>query len=150
MQTLNRALLVVLAFAFTSSGNTYADTPTFGVKNTTSSNTMQDSKSNAQKLDCTQSRNDPRCNYPSRPRYPVQQPDHYPPSYQQRPVIINQIPEQPAIDINSLTDDWEGCRAAKLGAIRARNSGQRDQANDLDEWLWKNCRSYSNELRDLE
>ena len=92
----------------------------------------------------------PECVYPTsdwrcRPRPPA-----YPDHYHRRPVIVNQIDTEPPVDISSLSDDWEGCRAAKLGAIRSRDSGQLDQANDLDEWLWKNCRSYSIELRALE
>lgn len=92
---------------------------------------------------CTQSNVDPRCK-------PVQPPyyDSYP--HRTRPVIINQAPAEPAIEINSLTDNWEGCRKAKLGSMHARDIGDSDQANHLDEWLWKNCRSYSNDLRQLE
>lgn len=93
--------------------------------------------------DCFHSNTDLRC----RPQ-PVPEYRRYP--YRPRPVIINQLPAEPAIEISSLKDDWDGCRKAKLGAINARSSGNADQANNLDEWLWKNCRSYSNELRQLE
>ncbi|HEY3700435.1 MAG TPA: hypothetical protein VGK97_13950 [Spongiibacteraceae bacterium] len=93
--------------------------------------------------DCSHPNADPRCRAQPAPEY-----RRYP--YRPRPVIINQLPPEPAIEISSLKDDWEGCRTAKLGAIHARNSGSSDQANNLDEWLWKNCRSYSNELRQLE
>ena len=91
--------------------------------------------------ECTYSSNDWRC----RPRPPA-----YPDQYHRRPVIVNQIDTEPPVDTSSLSDDWEGCRTAKLGAIRSRDSGQLDEANHLDEWLWKNCRSYSIELRALE
>lgn len=93
--------------------------------------------------DCARSNVDSRCNPPQPPHY-------YPHPHRPRPVIVNQLPPQPAIETNSLTDDWEGCRKAKLGWINARERGDSDQANHLDEWLWRNCRTYSNELRQLE
>jgi hypothetical protein len=34
--------------------------------------------------------------------------------------------------------------------MHSRDTGDNDQASRLDEWLWKNCRTYSNELRQLE
>jgi len=104
---------------------------------------MQTNDNKPQTLDCTRANADTRCK-------PVQPPyyDSYP--HHSRPVIINQAPAEPAIDINSLTDNWEGCRKAKLGSMHARDTGDSDQANHLDEWLWKNCRTYSNELRELE
>lgn len=149
MRVLN-AFVAALVIAFTASESVCADS-TIGVKNSTSADQMRDSTSDSSKaLDCTKSKTDPRCGYPQPPRYPNQHPNHYPQPYRQRPVIINQLPEQPAIEINSLSDDWDGCRKAKLGAISARKSGRADDANDLDDWLWKNCRSYSNELRQLE
>lgn len=149
MRFFNSALIATI-IALTVSETVCADSIT-NFKSTTSTDRMRDSTSdNAQKLDCTKSKNDPRCGYPQRPQYPVQHPGYYPQQYPQRPVIINQLPEQPAIEINSLTDDWDGCRKAKLGAINARKSGHVSEANNLDEWLWKNCRSYSNELRQLE
>jgi hypothetical protein len=92
--------------------------------------------------DCTRPNADPRCTH--------QPPNYYPNAYRSRPVIINQVPAEPPIDTNSLNDNWEGCRTAKLGAMNARDKGDSDQANHLDEWLWKNCRSYSTELRQLE
>lgn len=110
--------------------------------------------------DCTRPNQDPRCQPARPPSYPPNQypPNQYPPNQYpakppygyRRPVIINQVPATPAIDIHALKDDWEGCRSAKLGAIRARNQGDPGQANDLDDWLWKNCRYYSDELRQLE
>ena len=100
--------------------------------------------------DCSRMPADARCK--PKPQHPDYRPQPYPHPYynRPRPVITNQLPAQPAIEINSLGDDWEGCRKAKLGSIRARNSGSADEANNLDEWLWKNCRSYSYELRQLE
>ena len=109
---------------------------------------MKDSNNAAP--DCSRSSADARCR-PQTPR-PSYRPQPHPYPYYQRPrpVIINQLPPEPAIEINSLNDDWEGCRTAKLGSMRARNYGRADEANNLDEWLWKNCRSYSYELRQLE
>jgi hypothetical protein len=65
--------------------------------------------------------------------------------------------------------DWRACEKAKLQQLnleqtaRANNHGggkkasQRGGANkskrsaeQIDEWLWKNCRDYSYELRNLE
>lgn len=93
-------------------------------------------------LDCTQPNRDSRC----RPLTP----DYHPNPYYRRPVIVNQSPATQPIDTGALKDDWEGCRSTKLTAIHSRNNGDMEQANRLDEWLWKNCRSYSEELRDLE
>ncbi len=99
-------------------------------------------KSSDSALDCSRSGHDPRC------RPPV--PDYRPYPGYRRPVIINQAPPTPPLDTTTLKDDWDGCRTAKLNAIHSRHDGQLEQANRLDEWLWKNCRSYSEELRDLE
>ena len=93
-------------------------------------------------VNCTQPNRDARC----RPTIPEYRP--YP--YYRRPIIVNSVPAPTPIDINSLKDDWEGCRSTKISAINSRSAGNLDQANRLDEWLWKNCRSYSEELRDLE
>ena len=65
------------------------------------------------------------------------------------------------------TAEWKECERAKLRLIkleqRSQGSGKsghkvrsgkisnsRQNAASLDEWLWKNCRSYSSELRRLE
>lgn len=93
-------------------------------------------------INCAQPYRDVRCRQPP--------PEYRPHPYYRRPVIVNSTPAPAPIDINSLNDDWEGCRSTKLSAINSRNTGNLDQANRLDEWLWKNCRSYSEELRDLE
>lgn len=93
-------------------------------------------------LDCRDRYHDPRCR-PARPD------PRYDPYYR-RPVILNTTPPEPEIDTDSVGTDWEGCRSVKLGAIRARSGGNTDRANHLDEWLWKNCRGYSEELRALE
>lgn len=160
MRIFDRLFISAFFIATATSNSVFADT-TFGAKGSTSTEQTQtrdgSKNTDSQRLDCTKSRSDPRCNYPPRPQYPAtphypntQYPDRYPQPYRSRPVIINQYPEEQAIEINSLTDDWDGCRKAKLGAIKARHSGRSSEANDLDDWLWKNCRSYSNELRQLE
>lgn len=64
--------------------------------------------------------------------------------------------------------EWKECERAKLrllkleqraqngnhGAARKGSRGKtpdaRRNAASLDEWLWKNCRSYASELRTLE
>jgi hypothetical protein len=62
--------------------------------------------------------------------------------------------------------DWRACEKAKLRqlnmeqAAHNRSSGKKSRstsagksrrsAEQLDEWLWKNCRAYSYELRNLE
>ncbi len=59
--------------------------------------------------------------------------------------------------------DWRQCKSEKLEAIRlekALRKGRRlkgygsgaamkRERRRIDEWLWKNCRSYYSELRDL-
>ncbi len=68
-----------------------------------------------------------------------------------RPIIIEQDAANPRADVApAASDDWEGCRKTKLNQLAALRNGDTDNANHLDEWLWKNCRSYSSELRDLE
>ncbi len=150
------ALFIALSCALAPTPSAYATD--FGASNSTISEqnrgrgSQNDGRANdGRTIDCARSPADPRCNsqpnsYPHAPRYPQQSA----PYYRQRPVIINQLPEQPAIDINALSDDWPGCRQAKLGALRAARSGTTSEANKLDDWLWKNCRAYSNELRQLE
>lgn len=66
-----------------------------------------------------------------------------------RPVIVNPTPPQ-AEDTTPPSTDWEGCRQEKLKQLNALRYGDTTLANRLDEWLWKNCRSFSNELRELE
>lgn len=142
MRCFYRAFFAATVVAVIHSGYVYGEQK-FQMRDGTSQPPIDDKSKPRPTLDCSRPNTDPRCR-PSPPPY------YYPQPYRQRPVIINQLPEQPAIEINSLTDDWEGCRTAKLGAISARKSGHADEANNLDEWLWKNCRSYSNELRQLE
>ncbi len=152
MRASNRVLTVFFIAVIASTGVHADSTPKESVSNEKVQLRDGSKNTDSPKPDCTGSHTDPRCGQ-QRPRYPHQAPypaPHYPDRYRQRPVIINQLPEEPAIEINTLTDDWEGCRNAKLGAIKARRSGRSSAANDLDDWLWKNCRSYSNELRQLE
>jgi hypothetical protein len=70
--------------------------------------------------------------------------------YHRRPIIIVPQPAAPPIDDTPLASDWEGCRQTKLNQLRQARSGNLERANQLDEWLWKNCRSYSEDLRQLE
>lgn len=44
--------------------------------------------------------------------------------------------------------DWPTCAETKRRAVRAEKNGWR--AEELNEWLWKNCRTYSNDLRKIE
>jgi hypothetical protein len=63
--------------------------------------------------------------------------------------------------------EWRACEKAKLRQLnleqtarsgggkkpsrsRSGSSKSRENADRLDEWLWKNCRDYANELRTLE
>lgn len=68
--------------------------------------------------------------------------------------------------------DWHACESAKLREIRTQRSdkplpgshrhkkhraasrtetdGRTETAEEIDTWLWKNCREYSYELRQLE
>lgn len=63
--------------------------------------------------------------------------------------------------------EWKECERAKLRQLKleqrshsggktghkarsGKTSNSRHNAAAIDEWLWKNCRSYSNELRRLE
>ena len=99
-------------------------------------------KSSDSALDCPRSSHDPRCRPPA--------PEYRPHPGYRRPLIINQVPAAQPLDTSTLKDDWDGCRTAKLSAMRSRGAGNLEQANHIDEWLWKNCHSYSVELRDLE
>lgn len=65
-----------------------------------------------------------------------------------RPVIIQSAPAP--VQEAPLTDDWEGCRNAKLSQLNSQQNGDQSRARQLDEWLWKNCRGYSEDLRQLE
>lgn len=149
MRGVHRVFIVVLFFASACS-HVFAEQK-FSVSGAvslpppapTQNTDQQRDNNNPQTPDCTRLNADSRCKPPQPPHY-------YPRPYRPRPVIVNQLPPQPALEINSLTDDWEGCRKAKLGWINARERGDSDQANHLDEWLWKNCRTYSIELRQLE
>jgi hypothetical protein len=79
--------------------------------------------------------------YPTRPYYPDSDP-------YRRPVIIQSNPAP--VEEAPLTDDWDGCRNAKLSQLNSQQSGDQSRAKQLDEWLWKNCRGYSEDLRQLE
>jgi hypothetical protein len=67
--------------------------------------------------------------------------------------------------------EWRECEKAKLRQLNLERAAQGDNsghssgkrharsrhpdkaradASQLDEWLWKNCRNYANELRTLE
>jgi len=63
--------------------------------------------------------------------------------------------------------EWKECERAKLRQLKleqrtqtggksaqksrsGKTASSRRNAAALDEWLWKNCRSYSSELRRLE
>lgn len=63
--------------------------------------------------------------------------------------------------------EWRECEAAKLRQLKMEHGAQakgkkkassgnrgpskaRQKADKLDEWLWKNCGNYANELRSLE
>jgi hypothetical protein len=80
---------------------------------------------------------------PNQPRPPYPDRDPY-----RRPVIIQSAPAP--VQEAPLTDDWEGCRNAKLSQLNSQQNGDQSRARQLDEWLWKNCRSYSEDLRQLE
>jgi hypothetical protein len=79
-------------------------------------------------------------------------PDRCPRPYPvyQRPIIIQQAAPIEEDTDEEPTDDWEGCRKQKLAELNARHGGNTSRANELEAWLWKNCRGYSNELRELE
>ena len=65
-----------------------------------------------------------------------------------RPAFV--APVAPSENSGPAASDWEGCRQEKLKQLNALRYGDTSRANRLDEWLWKNCRSFSNELRQLE
>ncbi len=65
----------------------------------------------------------------------------------------------------SAAADWPACEKAKLRALKlergnamqktskskkSRGDDRRQRAEEIDTWLWKNCRDYSYELRQLE
>jgi len=72
-----------------------------------------------------------------------------PEPYRRPIVVVPAATTTPAVEA-PLTDDWEGCRAAKVRQMNANGNGDLTQAKQLDEWLWKNCRNYSDDLRQLE
>ena len=80
--------------------------------------------------------------YPTRPTYPDRDP-------YRRPVIIDQTAPAAAEEMPT-SDDWESCRKAKMDQLNAQQGGDQSRSRQLDEWLWKNCRSYSEDLRQLE
>lgn len=88
--------------------------------------------------------------YPQNQNPPVQPspPDRPYGDRYRRPVVI--IPAAAPVDDTPLTDDWEGCRRGKLRQLAATGNGDLTSAKQLEEWLWKNCRSYSEDLRQLE
>ncbi len=45
--------------------------------------------------------------------------------------------------------EWNQCAETKRRAIIAEKRRARN-AEELNEWLWQNCRGYSNELREIE
>lgn len=61
--------------------------------------------------------------------------------------------------------DWRACEQAKLRVLQIERGGgetktskrknrrgdnRRQRAEEIDTWLWKNCREYSYELRQIE
>ncbi len=72
------------------------------------------------------------------------------PRYRDRPIVIVQPPAPPPVDTTPTSSDWEGCKKTKLNQISLSQNGNLERSKQLDEWLWKNCRSYSEDLRQLE
>jgi len=70
--------------------------------------------------------------------------------YRRSPIVIVPQAATPPVDDTPPATDWEGCRKTKLNQLSLTESGNLDRAKRLDEWLWKNCRSYSEDLRQLE
>ncbi len=68
-----------------------------------------------------------------------------------------------SIAIFSQAADWPECRRAKLESIKLQDAlrkgrlvrgysgrnAMRGAMRDYDKWLWRECRQYSGELRDL-
>lgn len=86
---------------------------------------------------------------------------------QYRPILFSiLIASLPLLAAQSHAAEWKECERAKLRQLKlekrtsdsgkARKSRSGNSANshrsaaELDEWLWKNCRSYAAELRRLE
>ena len=72
------------------------------------------------------------------------------PLHHHRPIIIVPPAATPPVDVTPTSDDWEGCRKTKLNQLNLTQNGNLQRARQLDEWLWKNCRAYSEDLRQLE
>ncbi|HSB98137.1 MAG TPA: hypothetical protein VLC91_16875 [Spongiibacteraceae bacterium] len=79
--------------------------------------------------------------------YPGQYPGT---SRYRRPIVVVPASAPAPVDDTPLASDWEGCRKTKLNQLNLTESGNLERAKQLDEWLWKNCRSYSEDLRQLE
>lgn len=148
---LNRTMIrILLCLAVPFSGDLFAadSTPAIAPRGQAGSQPQQPPKP---PIGC--SRSDwlaGRCSgHPSttpQPTYPPSYPDRDP---YRRPVIINQTAPAVAEEAPT-TDDWESCRRTKVNQLNAQQGGDQGRARQLDEWLWKNCRSYSEELRQLE
>lgn len=67
--------------------------------------------------------------------------------------------------MNAHAADWRECEKAKLRELQLqqsadhktskrksqrRHESRRQNAEEIDTWLWKNCREFSYELRQLE
>lgn len=71
-----------------------------------------------------------------------------------------------SLSFSAYGTEWRDCEKAKLRALqlqqntaehktskskkRHRTGGQHQSVDEIDTWLWKNCREYSYELRQLE
>lgn len=69
------------------------------------------------------------------------------------------------LSLSTHATEWRDCEKAKLRELKLQRSDdhkvskrkshrreedRRQSADEIDTWLWKNCREYSYELRQLE
>jgi hypothetical protein len=79
-------------------------------------------------------------------------------------VILLAVFCQPLAVVSAAAADWSACKTAQSRLLRLERAGRngkpalghrsrasmRREVDQLDTWLWKNCRSHSRELRELE
>lgn len=85
-------------------------------------------------------------------RLPIQ--EQYTPGvpYRHRPPAQRRETASQGLYIHAPTPgaSLEDCKSTKVKAVYAAKAKRRTQEQNLEEWLWKNCRAYSLELRKIE
>lgn len=73
------------------------------------------------------------------------------PVYHQRPTPrATTRPQNHYVHAPTPGASLSACEDTKISAVYAAKAKRRTQEKHLEEWLWKNCRAYSRELRKIE